>query len=246
MPDWLQSAVCLAWMPEQAEGKKGLIPEWLHSAVGQGSVPLSDLVTRLAAAFVLGCVAAGIYHFTMRARPREGNRSFLATLVLLSVLIAIVTIVIGDSIARAFSLVGALAIVRFRTVVEDTRDTAFVIYAVVLGMAAGTGYLTAPIAATPLVLLAAWLFAPRRAVAESGESILVLRLGAIHPPDEQLEGVLRRHLESYRLTGVGTARGGAAVDVTYAVCMPPGGVALTLLAELNRLEGVQGVEWKGR
>jgi hypothetical protein len=76
--------------------------------------------------------------------------------------------------------------------------------------------------------------------------MLVLRLGAIHPPDEQLEGILRRHLESYRLTGVGTARGGAAVDVTYAVCMPPGGVALALLAELNRLEGVQGVEWKGR
>src|SRR3712207_7408096 len=57
--------------------------------------------------------------------------------VLLAVLVALVTLVIGDSTARAFGLVGALSIVRFRTVVEDTRDTAFVIFAVALGMAAG-------------------------------------------------------------------------------------------------------------
>ena len=50
---------------------------------------------------------------------------------LLSILIAMVTQVIGDNIARAFSLVGALSIVRFRTVVRDTQDTAYVIFAVV-------------------------------------------------------------------------------------------------------------------
>ena len=56
---------------------------------------------------------------------------------LLSILIAMVTQVIGDNIARAFSLVGALSIVRFRTVVRDTQDTAFVIFAVAVGMAMG-------------------------------------------------------------------------------------------------------------
>ena len=50
---------------------------------------------------------------------------------LLTILIAMVTMVIGNNMARAFGLVGALSIVRFRTVVEDTRDTAFVIFAVV-------------------------------------------------------------------------------------------------------------------
>src|SRR2546430_13730647 len=45
------------------------------------------------------------------------------------------TQVIGDNVARAFSLVGALSIVRFRTVVRDTQDTAYVIFAVVVGMA---------------------------------------------------------------------------------------------------------------
>ena len=67
----------------------------------------------------------------------ESAASFRATLVLLSILIAIVTQVVGNNTARAFSLVGALSIVRFRTVVQDTQDTAFVIFAVVMGMAAG-------------------------------------------------------------------------------------------------------------
>jgi hypothetical protein len=43
----------------------------------------------------------------------------------------------GDNIARAFSLVGALSLVRFRTVVRDTKDTAYVIVAVIGGLSAG-------------------------------------------------------------------------------------------------------------
>src|SRR5436190_5062072 len=91
----------------------------------------------LIVAFIGGLLVAGIYRGT-RA-PSHRNPSFPATLVLLSILIAMVTQVIGDSVAKAFSLVGALSIVRFRTVVRDTQDTAFVIFAVVVGMAAGAG-----------------------------------------------------------------------------------------------------------
>ena len=90
----------------------------------------------------------------------------VATLVLLTVLIAMVTMVIGDSIARAFSLVGALAIVRFRTVVEDTRDTAFVIFAVAVGMAAGAGFLKAALVGLPFAAAAAFLFRPPNAPGE--------------------------------------------------------------------------------
>ena len=46
----------------------------------------------------------------------------------------------GNNAARAFSLVGAVSVIRFRTPLEDTRDTAFVLFAVILGMASGVGY----------------------------------------------------------------------------------------------------------
>jgi hypothetical protein len=195
-------------------------------------------------AFFLGCLVVLVYALTTRIPDRPIPRPFLATLVLLSVLIAMVTVVIGDSLARAFGLVGALAIVRFRTIVEDTRDTAFVIYAVTVGMAAGAGYFTAPLIGTPLVLLAGWLFRPTGRTALLREMVLVLRLAATHPPGESVQKVLNEHLVSPRLTGLATARGGAALDVTYIARPRSPESPLALVAELSRLEGVQGVEVK--
>ena len=80
---------------------------------------------------------------------------------LLAVLIAMVTQVIGDSVARAFSLVGALSIVRFRTVVRDTQDTAFVIFAVVVGMAVGARDPWVALIGLAIVGAAAFVMAPR-------------------------------------------------------------------------------------
>src|SRR6476661_249717 len=96
------------------------------------------MFVRLVLALALGLAIAWVYK---RARSANGEaESFGVTLVLLTILIAMVTQVIGDNVARAFSLVGALSIVRFRTVVRDTQDTAYVIFAVAIGMAMGANH----------------------------------------------------------------------------------------------------------
>src|SRR6476646_1587785 len=96
------------------------------------------MFVRLVLALALGLAIAWVYK---RARSADGEaESFGVTLVLLTILIAMVTQVIGDNVARAFSLVGALSIVRFRTVVRDTQDTAYVIFAVAIGMAIGANH----------------------------------------------------------------------------------------------------------
>src|SRR5262249_30790368 len=108
-------------------------------------ISIEDLLKRLALAVILGCVIGGVYRLTHRGESPVAP-SFVATLVLLCIIIAMVTQVVGDRLGRAFTLVGALSIVRFRTVVEDTRDTAFVIFAVVVGMACGLGNLVVALA----------------------------------------------------------------------------------------------------
>ncbi len=209
------------------------------------AVPLDLLLIRLGMAFGLGCLSAGIHFFTATPGKKGIDRSFLATLVLLSVLIALVTIVIGSNVARAFSLVGTLAIVRFRTVVEDTSDTAFVIYSVAAGMCAGSGYLVGPLACAPLVFIAAWAFRPRRRNEPTSEGSLILRFPAGQSPDPRIDTLLNQHLGHYRLSGLSTARGGAALDVTYSIPLLPPDKLLVLVNELSRVEGVQAVELKG-
>ncbi|MEY5032438.1 MAG: hypothetical protein RL354_1469, partial [Planctomycetota bacterium] len=103
------------------------MPEFLQSAFSSDNdVHYADAALRLVAAVAFGAAIAFVYRWT---RGRSADRRFVATLVLLTLLLSVTTIVIGDNVARAFSIVGALSIVRFRTVVEDTRDTAFVICA---------------------------------------------------------------------------------------------------------------------
>lgn len=205
------------------------------------------LAMRLGAAFVMGFLAAGVYAVACSRGQRRAEPSFLATLVLLSLLIALVTMVIGNNVARAFSLVGTLAIVRFRTVVEDTRDTAFVIYAVACGMCAGSGYLLGPLVAAPLVLLATWMFSGRKKKKEgvgvpSGR--MVLRVSSAIDVEGAFRKELEKHLPTHRLLGLATARGGSSLDATYAVDLPLPDQMFVVVNALSAVEGVQGVEMK--
>ena len=209
-----------------------------------------DILLRLRLAAAFG-MAAGLAYFLTQRKSRAESASFVATMVLLAVLLGMVSMVIGSNIARAFALVGALSIVRFRTVVEDTRDTAFVIFAVVVGMAAGSGaYLVAAIG-IPIVGLVAWLLAlwgrsgePKPSSARTGPTTLVVRLGTGIDPSAGVSGVLEKHAEGVELVGVATVRQGTAIDLTYTLRLRAGGAVLGLIGDLNRTEGVQGVEWK--
>jgi hypothetical protein len=220
------------------------LPDWLHNAFK----PDADLVpamvaVSLAVAFALGCAVAGTYRLTY-GKPRGQSVGLMASFVLLTVLICLVTQVIGNNVARAFSLAGVLAIVRFRTVVEDTRDTGFVIFAVAVGMAVGAGYPTVALIGIPFAAVAALLFRPAVAASRSGslDFTLTVRVGAGHSPDDLLRTPFAKHLEQFRLVAAVTARQGAAVDASYSVRLRKEDETMPLVTELNGLEGVQNVE----
>lgn len=223
------------------------MPDWLEDAVRSDvQLTFAMLALRMALALILGGVVAGIYTLTRRPGASDSS-NLIPTLVLLTVLIAMVTMVIGGSVARAFSLVGALAIVRFRTVVEDTRDTAFVIFAVAVGMAIGTGgeaSFKIPLVGIPFAALAAFLFRPRALTSQSStpDHVVTIRIGMGRAPEAALQAVFDKHLERARLTATTTARQGAALDLTYSVRMRAPENAIPLVTELNGIEGVQSVE----
>jgi len=219
------------------------MPDWLRDSFAQGpEIALEVLLLRLCTAFVLGVAVGGIYFGTHR-RDHTYQPTFLSTLVMLTILIALVTQVIGDSVARAFSLVGALSIVRFRTIVQDTRDTAFVIFSVVLGMAIGGGHLQVALAGLAVGGLAAAVIRPRTPPAEAQLPEWNLTLRVVLGKDlAVLEPVFAQRLLSVLATGTSTGRQGAALDLTYRVRLNPATSPALLVADLNQLEGVQSVE----
>ena len=227
------------------------MPEWLkqfwewlkQSLANSHDLRAEVLALRLGLALLLGLVIAAVHARTQdRNIPPAPN--FASTLVLLCILIAIVTQVIGDNTARAFSLVGALAIIRFRTVVEDTRDTAFVIFAVVIGMSVGAGYPAVALIGLGVVSAAAVTVCPRRPAGPvpAADWGLNVRVGLGSDPDSLLKEVFAKHLEHTEILSTSTSRQGAALDLSYRVRLRPSSTATSLVAELNRLEGVQNVE----
>ncbi|HWL08186.1 MAG TPA: DUF4956 domain-containing protein [Planctomicrobium sp.] len=221
------------------------MPDWLTVPVASGEtlLPVPLLALRLTLGLVFGLLVAGSYRIT-QGRLSTRSLSLMATLVLLTILIAMVTLAIGNSVARAFSLVGALSIVRFRTVVEDTRDTAFVIFAVAVGMAIGAGYFEVPLVGIPLTTLAAYLFRPREKSfpAETLERTLNVRIGLGWDVNGLLEPTFRAHLERWQLNSIATAKQGAAFNLCYQARLRNSDDAIPLTTELNQLEGVQEVE----
>lgn len=211
------------------------------------AVPPLVVLVRLLSALLLGAIVAIVYRFTRT--ESEVAPSFTATLVLLSILIAMVTQAVGDNVARAFSLVGALSIVRFRTVVRDTQDTAFVIFAVAVGMAVGAGYPWLAVAGIAVVAIAAFAMktrtgAPAASAADGEPFELQVRLGIGHDPQSVVGPALAVHAIDQRLMSIATARRGMAVDAIFRAALRNDASADTLVRELNKTEGVQTVSLK--
>lgn len=97
----------------------------------------NEIIINLLAAVVLGIAIAFIYKRTHKSVSY--SQSFVLSLVLVTLITSTVIMVIGNSLTRAFGLIGAFSVIRFRTAVKDARDIAFLFFALVEGMASGTG-----------------------------------------------------------------------------------------------------------
>ncbi|MBI9072647.1 MAG: DUF4956 domain-containing protein [Melioribacteraceae bacterium] len=101
-------------------------------------VTISEIVTNVIVALICGLFIAHIYKKSYRGAGYSA--AFVNSMIILTIITAIVIMVIGNNLARAFGLVGAMSIIRFRTAVKDTQDIVFLFFGLAIGMAAGVGY----------------------------------------------------------------------------------------------------------
>jgi hypothetical protein len=120
--------------------------------------PIETISLSLLMGFVIGQIIGWIYMAT-HTTPSYSS-SFVASLVVLPVVVALMMILVTGSLMIAFGLLAVFAVVRFRNVLKDTRDTIYVMWAIVEGMAVGIFHYSTAIVGTGcvmLVLLYLWL-----------------------------------------------------------------------------------------
>ncbi len=185
---------------------------------GSGSLTreltLERMALSLLLAFVLGQLIAWVY-----LRTHSGlsySRSFTQSLVLLTMVVALVMFVIGDSIVTAFGLIGALAIIRFRNVLKDTRDTVFVFFTLVLGMAVGSQrYPEAVLGTFALLLTTAYLHYARFGTQGVFDGHLTFRLEGVQEGEVAFLSILKRFCRKYATISV--RRGGNVAEYIFQI-----------------------------
>lgn len=103
------------------------------------TITLVNLITVLGVAVALGLLISLVYMKTRKSSVP--SQSFLLTLVMLPAVVAVIILLVGNSVAKAFSLAGAFTIIRFRSAPGDAKDITYVLFASAVGLAAGMGYL---------------------------------------------------------------------------------------------------------
>ena len=109
----------------------------LRSNTAATTISLNDAILTLIVSFILGALISFTY---MKTSNKGGHsQNFALTLVIIPTVVAIIVFLVGSNVARAFSLAGALSIIRFRSVPGDSKDISYVLFTTSAGLAVGVG-----------------------------------------------------------------------------------------------------------
>lgn len=204
-----------------------------------GALPLFG---NLATAFACGLLMSWLYRHTYRGTAY--SMTFDRSLVTLTIITAIVIAVIGNNLARAFGLVGAMSIVRFRTAVKDAQDLVFIFFSLAVGLASGVGLHILAIGGTLFVGSVIFVMARMNYGAlDQRELVVQLRYagGPREEPATVLGPVLARFCRDSSLLGARSADDDEMLDLTYYVRLLAPGTAATLTSQLAALPQVDRV-----
>lgn len=173
-----------------------------------------DFSANLMVSLGCGILISLVYRFTYKGPSYSA--SFVNSLVLLGLITTVVILVIGNNLARAFGLVGAMSIIRFRTAVRDVLDIVFIFFSLTIGMAAGVGLNSVAIIGTIFLSLVILLldltgFAkPARL-----KHLFHITYSGSQEQEEVLQKLLHRYCRQTKLVNLRQLRGGGDVEAFY-------------------------------
>ena len=183
-----------------------------------------SVITLGRALTVMGCalgLSVGIMLVYILTHFRTGLRpAMIFTMTLLGPIVAIIVICIGSNIARAISIGGGLALIRFRNTVEDPRDIVYYYISIAAGIACGVGFIGFGAIAIGLLLLFIILLSVIGIDRFGGTG---KRLRILIPESLDYDGVFEPVLKKYcrysHLNRIKTQDYGTLLELDYRIVM---------------------------
>ena len=207
------------------------------------SISLEQVFSSLLIALICGMLISVFYRFSYQG-PNY-TPTFVQSMVLLSMITALVIMVIGNNLARAFGLVGAMSIIRFRTAVKDTQDIVFIFFSLTVGMAAGVGLRFLALGATIFIGTVLLIMAKTR-YATPRKSEFLLQLHARLEEEDQedkFRDILYQYCKDYRLVNMQALGPSELFELTYYLTLRNKEETSELVRRLNKLPAVDNVRF---
>lgn len=177
-------------------------------------------------------------------RPRrkgtpKRSAPVVQTQIILAVIGALVMIVVGTSLARAFGVVGAAGLVRYRAKIDDPKDAGVMLTTLAVGLGAGIGVYGLAVFATLFLMALLWVIESFEPTARK-EFIVEIKAKEVAKLQQRIESVLRRRRVKYEI------RESAPEELSYFVQLPMDVKTDGISAELMAIDPDPGtsVEWK--
>jgi len=160
-----------------------------------GNLSIQDISVRIAVAAILSLVIYVSYWYTHTGTAYSGK--FNVSLITITILTCTVMTVIGNNIALSLGMAGALSIVRFRTAIKDSRDTAYIFWAVIVGLCAGVADFWTAIIGSGVVFVVLLLLGKVR-----NENRILLIIRAKRILEDEIESIVFKHFKMKALLRV--------------------------------------------
>ena len=215
--------------------------DWfLRGDYGAAPTNYATLAIALLLAFACGHAIAWMYMFTHTGLSY--SRSYVNTLIIMPVIVALVMMILANNLVVAFGLMAIFAMVRFRSILRDTLDTAYVLSVIVIGLACGTLKFTSAIFGCAAVLAVMFYFWVT-AFGTRHRYDLILNIQWARPAAElaQLRQLLHRHSRSLQCASQRSNQGYQGIDLSYRLLLRNPERTEELLEEVRALAGVARV-----
>ena len=210
--------------------------ESLFSTTASSTISLVGVVLTMLMAFVCG----GLISFTYRKTSEKGkySQNFGLTMIMLPAVVAIIIMLIGSDVARAFSLAGAFSIIRFRSAPGEPKDIAYVLFAMAAGLATGVGaYGYAGIFTLLLCVVMYILYKTKFQAHQDTCKMLTITIPEDLDFEHALNDIFVKYTTGYELKRIKTASLGSLYQLTYEIELLPDASTKAFIDDLRCRNG---------
>ncbi|MFC1694260.1 DUF4956 domain-containing protein [Candidatus Latescibacterota bacterium] len=196
----------------------------------------------LTVALLCGLWIAILYRLTYKGTSY--SRSYPQSLVVFAMITTIVIMVIGNNLARAFGLVGSMAIIRFRMAIKDTRDIVFIFFSLAIGMAAGVGLYIVAFGSTIFISIV-MLFMSLSDFGAPQKREFLLQFHYVSDDDDTppYVPVLEKYCRKFKLINIKSIGETGIIELSYYVILKKRETAKEFIHQIGLIEGASNVNF---